>query len=109
MRHALGTWLQSVSIPEASPRSMETPVMLYAEVARTAWERLSFPRWPAKARLTREDMNTRAACRLMGPPSRHTLRLIHYRSERPSDVGLVRTATQSCIRADRAHLHASTL
>ena len=56
---------------------METPVMLYAEVAKTACERLSFPRWPAKARLTREEMNTRAACRLMGPPNWQTLLTMH--------------------------------
>ena len=53
--------------------------MLYAEVARTAWERLSFPRWPAKARLTKEDMKTRAACRLMGPPNWQTLLTMHDR------------------------------
>ena len=51
--------------------------MLYAEVAKTACERLSFPRWPAKARLTREEMNTRAACRLMGPPNWQTLLTMH--------------------------------
>ncbi len=77
---------QSVSMPEASPSRTAAPVMLYTEDASTAWLSARPPRWPAKAKLTKDDRKTRAACELIGPAKLPTLCI----SQEPRFVCLLR-------------------